>query len=342
MSWESNDILVLASSLEKVTGESDFESTPLTGCINPGDPECNGVCESGDSPSGPDCNGVCGAGDSSSGPDCNGVCGAGDSSSGPDCNGVCGAGDSSSGPDCNGACDASDSSSGPDCNGTCDPSDSSSGPDCNGSCDLGEVSASSDCDGFCNTLTDHPFSVDCSPPLPAELVFFKASVVDCSVALSWETASELNVSHFTIERKVEDDFQVVGTIAGKGDIQALSSYEFEDPSPVGQNIYRLVTYDFDGTKAYSNLVSARLNCQFNPVRVFPNPAQEKLSITGLTTQMEVTSIRVLSMSTGALVSLLVVENDNTVSLDLTGLPVGVYLLQVKQNESLTNHRFVKQ
>ena len=127
----------------------------------PESPNCNGVCESGDSSNGPDCNGICDAVEPSSGPDCNGICEAGESVASADCNGVCGASDNSNSVDCNGFCSAGDSSNGPDCNGFCDPGDTSNSPDCNGVCDANDSSSGVDCNGICNS-NDSVNGPDCN------------------------------------------------------------------------------------------------------------------------------------------------------------------------------------
>jgi len=84
--------------------------------------------------------------------------------------------------------------------------------------------------------------------LPVELISFNAKAEDKSVRLDWITASEINNSHYMIEKSSDGKlFERIGIVDGKGTTSLISTYTFNDTKPfTGINYYRLVQYDYDG------------------------------------------------------------------------------------------------
>jgi photosystem II stability/assembly factor-like uncharacterized protein len=115
--------------------------------------------------------------------------------------------------------------------------------------------------------------------LPVELASFSASVDHNTIALNWETATEINNKGFEIERKLKNqDWQTIGYVGGNGTSSESHSYKFNDQSISGSYsgriLYRLKQVDFDGTYKYSNQVYADFD--FIPDQItlsqnFPNP-----------------------------------------------------------------------
>src|SRR5690606_30239719 len=68
-------------------------------------------------------------------------------------------------------------------------------------------------------------------PLPVELISFTAKLADKQdkVQLNWITASEINNSHFEIERSFDgNSFSKVGEVQGNSTTMHLSKYNYED------------------------------------------------------------------------------------------------------------------
>jgi hypothetical protein len=59
--------------------------------------------------------------------------------------------------------------------------------------------------------------LDCLSFLPIELIFFKGTIIDSKILLSWATASEANNDFFTVERTADGKgFEVLGFVNGSG------------------------------------------------------------------------------------------------------------------------------
>jgi len=87
---------------------------------------------------------------------------------------------------------------------------------------------------------------------------FTASVNSSMVKLDWESGTESNIKHFTIEKSSDDiNFEVFNNIRPKG---SNSSYLVLDKNPYDKSIlyYRIVVEDYDGTKIYTESQSVEI------------------------------------------------------------------------------------
>lgn len=92
--------------------------------------------------------------------------------------------------------------------------------------------------------------------LPIELLDFSAEPTDKVVNLQWITSSEINNSHFTIERSTDGvTFKKVLEMPGAGNSNTVRTYKAIDESPaMGVSYYRLKQTDFNGDFTYSEWV----------------------------------------------------------------------------------------
>ena len=92
--------------------------------------------------------------------------------------------------------------------------------------------------------------------LPIELLDFSAEPTDKVVNLKWITSSEINNSHFTVERSTDGvTFSKVLEMPGAGNSNTIRTYKAVDESPaMGVSYYRLKQTDFNGDFTYSEWV----------------------------------------------------------------------------------------
>ena len=105
------------------------------------------------------------------------------------------------------------------------------------------------------------------------------------IALNWQTASELNISGYTIQRRKnnETDFSNIGFVASKsidGFSNTTIDYTFIDSSASNYTriFYRLQIVHADGSFTYSNIIFVTSDETKNGFIIFPNPAKGQVQI----------------------------------------------------------------
>ena len=121
--------------------------------------------------------------------------------------------------------------------------------------------------------------------LPLEFVSFDARAAAMHTAnLQWATASEINNSHFEIERSYDGrTFEMIGQVAGKVNSHQQMEYDFVDNGIHPSNniaFYRLKQVDFNGTSEYSTIQFVRFDELGSGIyfSAYPNPASIELNI----------------------------------------------------------------
>lgn len=115
--------------------------------------------------------------------------------------------------------------------------------------------------------------------LPVELLNFTATVSEqFKVRLDWATATEINSSHFVVERSTNgSDFATVAKVPAQGASNSTQAYHALDQLPAsGVYYYRLQQVDLDGTSRFSRVVPITLELSIGDgeAGLYPNPAQE--------------------------------------------------------------------
>ncbi|MBK9405202.1 MAG: Cys-Gln thioester bond-forming surface protein [Ignavibacteria bacterium] len=176
--------------------------------------------------------------------------------------------------------------------------------------------------------------------LPVELTSFTASSSDRDVTLNWATSSELNNSHFNIERKSENAAGWVnaGSVSGNGTSNATHTYSFKDKNlSSGKYNYRLKQTDFNGNFEYFNLsseVEIGSPSKYDLSQNYPNPFNPSTKINYSVAKSGFVSIKVFD-NLGRQVATLVNENksEGFYSADFSGLNLtsGLYFYKMEAN-----------
>jgi Secretion system C-terminal sorting domain/Kelch motif len=188
---------------------------------------------------------------------------------------------------------------------------------------------------------------NCYTPVPVELTSFTASVIGSDVRLLWETASELNNSGFSVERKfANSEYIEVGFVPGFGTTTEAKSYSFSDQNLKNGNYsYRLKQIDYDGTFAYSDEVEVEVNgpLTFDLAQNYPNPFNPSTSIKY--SVPEAGNIRLSIYNTvGEEVAILVnglsQAGSFEVTFDASNLSTGVYLYKLQSAKSVHTKKMI--
>ncbi|HEX8350471.1 MAG TPA: T9SS type A sorting domain-containing protein [Hymenobacter sp.] len=175
-----------------------------------------------------------------------------------------------------------------------------------------------------------------SSPLPVELTRFTAEAQDKGVALHWITASEKNSDYFEVQRSTNgESFHAIGKVKGEGTTSNISTYLFTDHAPAaGVAYYRLRQVDFDGTESYSPIKSVQWDGK--AASFYPNPSLAAITFGGAAgpVQYRVYSLKGQQVASGQAAA------GSTV--DMSGVPAGVYMLELQGSGKRSVQRFVRQ
>jgi hypothetical protein len=172
--------------------------------------------------------------------------------------------------------------------------------------------------------------------VPVELTSFTASVNGNNVKLLWETASELNNSGFSIERKYSNtEFMEVGFVPGFGTTTEPKSYSFTDNNlRSGVYSYRLKQIDFDGTFTYSDEVEVEViaPASFSLDQNYPNPFNPTTRISfslAVDSKVSLKIFDVLGQEVASLVNQDLTQGVHTYDFNATGINSGVYFYKLE-------------
>jgi subtilisin-like proprotein convertase family protein len=173
-------------------------------------------------------------------------------------------------------------------------------------------------------------------PLPVQLLSFTGAPDQAGVLLRWQTASELNNSHFEVERSSDGKvWQSIGRVAGNGTTHAQMNYQYLDRMAGRSNYYRLKQVDYDGKHEYSPLVMVMMEGIEHGLMVYPNPAVDQVTVKSSRYPAEL----VVWSSAGVAVVRTNLTTAQTV-VPLQQLPAGVYLLQVVSSQGNQQERLI--
>jgi len=190
--------------------------------------------------------------------------------------------------------------------------------------------------------------------LPVTYTSFTGRLADKTVFLDWKTASEINSSHFEVERSFDGTtFKTVGLVLdGFAADNGARFYKFKDNSAEleGKNYayYRLKQIDKDGKYNYSTVVALGLKSSASDaakLTVSPNPFVEKISVQYNAATNGKAEIRLLNINGQTVISSKANITSGTNNLQVNGLgnlTSGIYVFQLlKDGVVIDNQKIIK-
>jgi hypothetical protein len=186
------------------------------------------------------------------------------------------------------------------------------------------------------------FSVSTLGTLPVKLSKWEAIPAGNKVKLQWTTSTELNTSHFIIERSADGiHFTILTTVQATGNSQGDISYVKEDAVPLqGKSYYRLKMVDIDGQSEYSP-VRILLLSEKTIVKIAGNPVHNNLEFftsstnTSSKNQWQIINVTGQSIKKGNV-------SPGRTEINIGSLPAGSYWLKLNLDNQLQTIPFVKQ
>lgn len=196
-------------------------------------------------------------------------------------------------------------------------------------------------DSTLSSYQSTPYLTNNATTLPVKWLSFTAKLKNKNtVLLNWSTASEINNSHFELER-LDENWKMIGNVKGNGTTNTLSNYQFMDSTFNNSNqfiYYRLKQIDYDGKFDYSIIKTVEINEVENNFVIYPNPSN---GIVNISSNQANAIIKVFDVTGKLVYSQQNNGKQNNIELDLSALSNGVYLIQAHtENGNVSNNKVV--
>jgi len=189
--------------------------------------------------------------------------------------------------------------------------------------------------------------VDCFTTA-VELLSFDGTVEDRGNNLKWATASESDNDFFSLQRASDgQNFETIAKINGAGNSNQSNAYAFlDEEAPVGIAYYRLIQTDFDGVEEQTSQVVAleRAPKGIENIEVSPIPAFDHINLSFYAQVEDQVTLSVFDI-TGKLmgqITDLSVNGAESLSVDVSAYPIGVYFIRLQADTTSETIRFVKE
>ena len=227
----------------------------------------------------------------------------------------------------------------------------------------------SDCNQFVITLNEIPDSIrlygmegtgnpvaGCYPnpdmlidftTLPVVWASLDAQMKEEVVEVSWATAQEVNNDHFRVLRSGNSaNWVEIGQVEAAANAENGMSYSFIDESPLqGTNQYKIVQVDDDGRTSESEVVSVTyvLDVELDWREIGPNPTADLLNLSFVTDMEFPMDLQVYNLKGEKVLEQAFTTQYglNKMTLDLTAMSNGVYILQLKGSYGSLNKKIIK-
>lgn len=171
--------------------------------------------------------------------------------------------------------------------------------------------------------------------VPVELTSFSANVIDQSVSLTWQTATESNNKGFEIQRKsAAGEFVTIAFVNGNGTTTQKNTYSYTDKNlNVGEYVYRLKQIDFDGQYSFSKTVEVQVQLleKFSLRQNYPNPWNPTTTIGYVLPEKTNAKLTILNALGEEMLVLVNEEQDkgfHQVEVDGSKLSSGIYFYRI--------------
>ncbi|HSZ71432.1 MAG TPA: glycosyl hydrolase family 18 protein [Cytophagaceae bacterium] len=177
----------------------------------------------------------------------------------------------------------------------------------------------------------------CAFPLPVEFTSFNIVQETQGIQLTWQTASEQNADHFSVQRSTDGtEFIDITNVPAYGNSNSLRTYNYVDPiSSSGTLYYRIKETDIDGKTTFTSIKAVHLK-SLN-VDIYPNPSNGSFTLrTDQTVSVTLQNMEGITVSS---------FNFNPEEYSKTfgsALTAGIYILSVQAEGKIDRIRLVKE
>ncbi|MDY0079067.1 MAG: T9SS type A sorting domain-containing protein [Ignavibacteriaceae bacterium] len=189
-----------------------------------------------------------------------------------------------------------------------------------------------------------------SSVIPVELTSFSVTTGQDVVNLEWTTATETNNRGFEVQKKINDSWNTIGFVSGKGTTSQESNYLFADSYAdnvfAGKVLYRLKQYDYDGRYRFSNEAEIDVDFtarSFELSQNYPNPFNPSTTISFTIPVKAMVMLKVFD-NLGREIKTLVNEVKESGRYDVefiaSNLPSGVYFYKLQAGDFTASRKLI--
>ena len=201
-----------------------------------------------------------------------------------------------------------------------------------------------------NSIWFRKFSLEPFSALPVKLAAFYASLNNNKVDLTWRTTSEVNVSHFVVEKSIDGiNYRDAGVVFAYGSATEKADYKLSDNIANDQAkiiYYRLRSVDIDGKGQLSETRIIRISKQADndiTIVAYPNPVNNELRITVPANWQNKKAVYEIFTLNGQTVKKMETANSSqTETLNISNLNSGLYFVKVTCEGKTAQQKIVKQ
>ena len=191
--------------------------------------------------------------------------------------------------------------------------------------------------------------------LPITLKSFSASKdSERSVLLEWESSSEINASHYEVQRLNKfNEWKSIGNVKATGSANTNTKYTYLDTEIdvrsvydsdssddlVGVN-YRLRMVDLDGSVEYSDKDAVSLREYLGELSVYPNPTVDEVFVS-IDNVSELGGTLNIMDNQGAIIRSQTLTNGRSEKVSLQDVPTGIYMMTGTQGDKVYTKKIVK-
>nr|MBP6385229.1 T9SS type A sorting domain-containing protein [Pseudarcicella sp.] len=181
-------------------------------------------------------------------------------------------------------------------------------------------------------------------PLLVKLSSFNVKTKDnVSTQVEWSTSEEIGADRFEVQRSIDGvNFETIHNVSALNKSKSISKYNFVDTKPNnGINYYRLKMIDLDGSSSLSSIRLVEFKIK-ELAKIYPNPSKvDKVNLEITNQDLSNSKVAIIDM-TGKLFEPKMSMTEKGLSLDLTGLNPGTYIVRVLNKGKINTLKFTKQ
>jgi hypothetical protein len=188
-----------------------------------------------------------------------------------------------------------------------------------------------------------------NPPLPVKLISFTAVLNNNKADLKWTTATEINVSHFSVEKSFDGtNFSEAGVVFANGNTTNEMNYSFTDhvnEDQVSVIYYRLRSVDIDGKSELSSTRMIQIGKKSEnkiSILTYPNPVTNELRITiPASWQNKKVSYELFNVSGQSARKIQTAAGSQTETVDVSNMAPGFYIVRVACEGQAAQQKIIK-